>query len=832
MDIPVSDKSRIERELSKLLGIDINLCQPQSRIEGLLLYILENGTEREQAITEDLASLTTVVREIAESISEEYDPELTYAQGVLVRHDGKLYRSKIAITVPEPWTPEHWDHVDLEDEITAIKQDLALHKADNTIHVTSAEKEDWNAKYDKPSAGIPKTDLSSGVQTSLEKADSALQEHQSLAAYRTSSDQDVIDNAIKDDVSNIESLIPSQASQNNPLADKDFVNSSIGTNTAHYISDNGLPFTSVAALEAYTGTVTNNDYAFVTGTDESGNAYYDRYKATVSGSAISWAKEYRLNNSSFTAAQWASISSGITALLVSNLESHLQNTDIHVTAQDKTNWNNKYSKPATGIPKTDLNSGVQESLGKANTALQSVPSTYRTAEAQDVIDANKLDKPAATVPADYVPTSDGEGGYSWQEQSGGILPTVIVNAISGSTVTLQNGSKVLTAEEVSGTWSFRPTEFGIWTATAVKDGVTATNTVDVQAIKTYRIPVYTGAVYGIKRTVANSSPEWERTDNAADFTFSPTIGDTEGYSDFDAVSPWKDIVRENVGNDVMVKIPNFYVKRYVEEGVEYIKISMSEQAGFVSAVKYGETVPQYFYVGAYKTGSGHVSKSGVSPLANITRASFRSGARNKGAGWGMIDARVANAVNLLMLVEIASYNSQAKIGRGHVDSHSTSIATGSCDNIKTGRPAGADGNTDIVYRYIEGWWGNVWEFTDGLNWNGGQYLLGTDRDQYADDTANGYDELGYSGVTNWSSSYLKQMGYDADNPEQMLPVSANGSDSSFICDAAWSSTGWRVFKRGGNWPNGSLAGAFAFVCSNGSSGADAGDGSRLLYIAP
>lgn len=46
-----------------------------------------------------------------------------------------------------------------------------------------------------------------------------------------------------------------------------------------------------------------------------------------------------------------------------------------------------YSKPSGGIPKTDLASGVQTSLGKADTALQSVPNTYRTASAQDLIDA-------------------------------------------------------------------------------------------------------------------------------------------------------------------------------------------------------------------------------------------------------------------------------------------------------------------------------------------------------------------------------------------------------------------------------------------------------------
>lgn len=46
-----------------------------------------------------------------------------------------------------------------------------------------------------------------------------------------------------------------------------------------------------------------------------------------------------------------------------------------------------YVKPADGIPKTDLSSAVRTSLDKADTALQAVPNTYRTAAAQDAIDA-------------------------------------------------------------------------------------------------------------------------------------------------------------------------------------------------------------------------------------------------------------------------------------------------------------------------------------------------------------------------------------------------------------------------------------------------------------
>ena len=122
----------------------------------------------------------------------------------------------------------------------------------------------------------------------------------------------------------------------------EFVNSSIATNTANYISNNGEPFTSVEQLEAYSGPVTNNDYAFVTGMDSEGNTYYDRYKATVSGETVTWALEYRLNNSSFTAAQWSAINSGITSALVAKIHDH-SNKDVldGITSSDVANWNSK-----------------------------------------------------------------------------------------------------------------------------------------------------------------------------------------------------------------------------------------------------------------------------------------------------------------------------------------------------------------------------------------------------------------------------------------------------------------------------------------------------------
>lgn len=104
-------------------------------------------------------------------------------------------------------------------------------------------------------------------------------------------------------------LIPSAATTANQLADKSFVNSSIATNTANFKGT----FNSVADLEAVADP-TNNDYGFVVET-VSGNTVYHRYK--YNGSA--WVFEYDLNNSSFTAAQWSAINSGVSAGTVSQV---------------------------------------------------------------------------------------------------------------------------------------------------------------------------------------------------------------------------------------------------------------------------------------------------------------------------------------------------------------------------------------------------------------------------------------------------------------------------------------------------------------------------------
>ena len=57
---------------------------------------------------------------------------------------------------------------------------LAVTYASGYSIPTDTNQTAWSAKYDKPANGIPKTDLESAVQTSLGKADSALQGNQTI----------------------------------------------------------------------------------------------------------------------------------------------------------------------------------------------------------------------------------------------------------------------------------------------------------------------------------------------------------------------------------------------------------------------------------------------------------------------------------------------------------------------------------------------------------------------------------------------------------------------------------------------------------------------------
>lgn len=161
--------------------------------------------------------------------------------------------------------------------------------------------------YQKPSSGIPASDMTSAVRTSLSKADSALQQHQSLSAYRTAAAQDVID-------AGKQSKLP------NPIKDK-------------YLHANSL----TGELEWTSG-----------GGGGSGGAVDSVNGKT--GAVV--------------------LSASDVGALPDTTPIPTQVTESTVSGWGFTKNTGTYSKPSTGIPKTDLASTVQTSLSKADTAVQ------------------------------------------------------------------------------------------------------------------------------------------------------------------------------------------------------------------------------------------------------------------------------------------------------------------------------------------------------------------------------------------------------------------------------------------------------------------------------
>ena len=181
----------------------------------------------------------------------------------------------------------------------------------------------------------------------------------------------------------------------------------------------------------------------------------------------------------------------------------------------------------------------------------------------------------------------------------------------------------------------------------------------------------------------------------------------------------------------------------------------------------------------------------------------------------------------MYLVEFADFNSQAKIGNGNV-STSRALNNGGTDSMTyhTGRAAGTNGQTAIQYRHFENLWGNVYTWVDGINFNSAQVWVSTNPDSFADDTSNGYTNIGKRAT---QSNYIRSMAVQSAAPWAMFPTALGGSDSTYVSDYSWYGDGWAVLFVGGGWDDGSSAGLWCFDGYSGSSNSASGIGLRLLW---
>lgn len=209
--------------------------------------------------------------------------------------------------------------------------------------------------------------------------------------------------ALQGDVDDIEAKVPNQASAQNQLADKAFVNSSINSAAAFFRGS----FPTRAALLAVAwqtsdaaapNYVTNNDYAYVEA-DESHDdeAWRYIYVLQPGGQNNGWQPQFKVNDTPLTAAQLAALNSGATSELIDQITAN------ETAIQGKQNKIN-----GTGLLKGQGNGSVVPAEAGTDYLAPSALSLYRTAAAQDEIDQQQDAAIAGkyTLPAEGIPKTD------------------------------------------------------------------------------------------------------------------------------------------------------------------------------------------------------------------------------------------------------------------------------------------------------------------------------------------------------------------------------------------------------------------------------------------
>ena len=374
-----------------------------------------------------------------------------------------------------------------------------------------------------------------------------------------------------------------------------------------------------------------------------------------------------------------------------------------------------------------------------------------------------------------------------------------------------------------------------------------------------QLNIYT---YGVKRDTNSTSPAWERINDSVGLVANAVKpNNTNPQNDFDNIYPWSDIKSYNynaitkevtawigdsnfkfdgTNGEVLTYIPGFYYKREVVDGIEYQYISKYNKDGY----SYSEP----FSVGRYEISGGKSayssscnqpgnaedfkahSISGACPSAESTIETFRASAQKLGSEFSLMDYHWF-IIQQLYLVEYANYDSQTVLGKGHIDGGSGGTATlgGYTDSLgmKSGYIVGAWLN--VIYRGIEGLYGNVHEFIDGINIKDNQAYINYDYKTFASDVFDGnYKALGY--VNSNTNGYITKLGYDSNNPLIGLPIAVQTEIGNSITDYYEQKTGNAVLITGGYYMSDDEAGMYSFKADYiaGSTNNSSSTGSRLI----
>lgn len=324
-------------------------------------------------------------------------------------------------------------------------------------------------------------------------------------------------------------------------------------------------------------------------------------------------------------------------------------------------------------------------------------------------------------------------------------------------------------------------------------------------------------------------------------------GQVLGYLKKDNLTQYEDGTNApitTIGNDVMLEIPQKvgYSIEWLDS--QKLKVSVTDHPSDEAFNYDAFSLDSYndcdkIYIGVYKgycTGSKAYSSSGKTVTVSQTIDTFRTWCRNRGAGYQQRSYASLKLMQCLLIIFYKGLNSQAKCGYGYVASgHQSGVSTGGTNSygfmsevIKISNPSHmTDQNHQVKCLGLEDFWGNYWEFIDGLCTDAARNVLTCTCAKDFDTDGTGYDNNGNGGVTANIGNYMSrpQGGSKAGFTAQTV----SGSDSTYFCDSAGLCASCLAIF-GGYWAIASAAGGFRLNVSNAFSFSTAYVACRLMYL--
>lgn len=301
--------------------------------------------------------------------------------------------------------------------------------------------------------------------------------------------------------------------------------------------------------------------------------------------------------------------------------------------------------------------------------------------------------------------------------------------------------------------------------------------------------------------------------------------------------------------DVMIEIPKFAYKIVSTNTTITVSVSNDDEViendndyTYDAFSRIIEGDRDYFYKGAFKgslDGDGKLrSVAGAKPANNQTIAAFRSAARLNGLHYQQSTYAQLKALQCLYLIKYGNRDSQSAIGNGVVNTSESYItgyntisvtgANSTTSTLESGMTFGTTANqTDHVRLFgIEDFWGNIWEWVDGLTTNSSRQVV-TSWNSFSGEDTTSTSITTASGVTSNSSGYVNNV--IGNSAAGFMPNGFSGSSSTYWADYG-SLCASCVLYFGGRWNNGDQAGAFRLNADSGASTANATVGARLSYV--